>query len=203
MYDLSELLKEMRSRDMATPELAPRIQIPNGTERMADYFKFFIEKRGEKFLYRQEYAEVGEWLTDNKSRGLFLYGRCGNGKSMLARFVIPALILNYQHLIINVYDAILLNKKPDEVLSKHLICLDDVGTEATETVIYGQRRQPLSELLDATEKQGKLLIFTSNLNGEELQAKYGVRTIDRLRAVTKRVLFQGESFRGKEINSAK
>ena len=87
-----------------------------------------------------------------------------------------------------------MNSKPDEVLSKRLLLIDDLGTENV-SVKYGEKRMVFPELADATEKQGKLLIVTTNLSLKELGDKYGQRTIDRLRATTKAVLFQGESLR--------
>lgn len=50
--------------------------------------------------------------------------------------------------------------------------------------------------MDAAEKQGKLLLLTSNLSAAELMKKYGERTLDRLRALTKCVIFKGKSMRG-------
>lgn len=195
MYDLKEIINEMQVRGMNVPVLPPRIRIENAKQILAEYFKFFISQRGETFINRKEYSQVGEWLEDNQSKGLLLYGNVGTGKSQLARLVIPAILLNYQRLIVGVYDAITLNKNPDEVLKRHILCVDDIGTENKETIIYGQHRQPLAELLDSCEKSGKLIIMTSNLNGEELLNRYGERTLDRIRAMTKRILFTGESLR--------
>jgi DNA replication protein DnaC len=143
MYRLDEIVKEMRERGMNVPELPTRIKIENGTSIMMQYFQYFINQRGETFSDRPEYAEVGKWLEDNQCKGLFLYGSCGTGKSQLARLVIPSILLNYCRLIVSVFDATALNKKPDEIISKHIICLDDVGCESKDTVIYGQHRLPL------------------------------------------------------------
>jgi DNA replication protein DnaC len=195
MYRLDEIVKEMRERGMNVPVLPQRIIIPNGTSVMMQYFQYFIGQRGETFVDRPEYAEVGKWLEDNQCKGLLLYGSCGTGKSQLARLVIPSILLNYCRLIVSVYDATKLNKIPDEIISKHIVCLDDIGCESKDTVIYGQHRQPLGELLDAAEKNGKLIIATSNLNGRELLDRYGDRTLDRLKALTKRINFNGDSFR--------
>ena len=195
MYDLNEILNQMRERGMNVPELPTRIKIENGTSIMMQYFQYFINQRGETFVDRPEYAEVGKWLEDNQCKGLFLYGGVGTGKSQLARMVLPAILMNYQRLIVSVYDAVQLNKIPDEIINKHIICLDDIGCESKECVIYGQHRQPLAELLDACEKKGKLLIATSNLNGHELLDRYGERTLDRIKSMTKRILFAGDSFR--------
>ena len=94
----------------------------------------------------------------------------------------------------NIFNAQELNSKPDEILGYHIIYIDDVGTENISN-IYGNKRIPFMELCDAMEQQGKLLICSTNLNVEELKQKYGERTIDRLRATTKFVTFEGESLR--------
>ena len=87
-----------------------------------------------------------------------------------------------------------MNAKLDEVKQKHIIYIDDVGTENL-SVKYGDKRLAFAELADEAEKKGKLLILTTNLTIDELREKYGERTIDRLRAITKTVLFSGVSLR--------
>ena len=88
------------------------------------------------------------------------------------------------------------NKNIDKAIKPHLIYLDDVGTEG-ECIRFGERRQAFPEIVDEAEKKGKLLIVTTNLNTDELKYRYGDRTLDRLRAITRPVLFQREqgSFR--------
>jgi hypothetical protein len=56
----------MRERGMNVPVLPQRIVIQNGTNVMMEYFKYFIGQRGETFVNRPEYAEVGKWLEDNQ-----------------------------------------------------------------------------------------------------------------------------------------
>ena len=92
------------------------------------------------------------------------------------------------------YSAQQLNAIPQEVLSRHLVYIDDVGTEDVSN-IYGNKRIPFLELCDQAEAEGNLLIFSSNLTVPELSAKYGERTIDRLRATTSIVSFNGPSLR--------
>ena len=84
--------------------------------------------------------------------------------------------------------------KPDSVMSKHLICVDDIGTEG-ESMLYGNRRMVVAELADAAEREGKMLLLTTNMSVDELRQKYGERTIDRLRVITKPIVFMGESLR--------
>lgn len=141
-----------------------------------------------------EYDSIAEWLSDNKGRGLLCMGNLGRGKTLIATKAIPILFNYFKRLIVRVTDAQELNDKIDVVKQSHIICIDDVGTEG-EYVRYGERRIPFAELVDLAEKHGKLLIITTNLTIEELTAKYGERTIDRLRGITKCVLFQGQSMR--------
>lgn len=86
------------------------------------------------------------------------------------------------------------NAELDVVKQKHIIYVDDIGTENL-SVKYGEKRLAFAELADEAEKKGKLLILTTNLSIDELREKYGERTIDRLRAITRTVLFSGESLR--------
>jgi DNA replication protein DnaC len=53
-----------------------------------------------------------------------------------------------------------------------------------------------SEIVDAIEKRGVLLIATSNLTIDEIKVKYGIRTYDRLRAHMNLVVIKEKSLRG-------
>jgi len=75
------------------------------------------------------------------------------------------------------------------------VCIDDVGTEPNQKR-YGVTHNYFAELVDLCERQEKLLICSTNLSREELTERYGLRTMDRLTALTKRVFFEGESLRG-------
>ena len=127
-------------------------------------------------------------------RGLFLFGNCGRGKSILCRFALPAILLKYCRKVVTVLDIQDMNRDIDLALSKHILSLDDIGTEEI-SVKYGERRLAFAEIMDAAEKQGKLVIVSTNLGESELRERYGDRVLDRVRAITTRVLFTGKSLR--------
>ena len=54
-----------------------------------------------------------------------------------------------------------------------------------------------SEVVDRTERNGVLLIATTNLNDEELREKYGERTMDRIRANMRIIILDEQSLRGR------
>ena len=149
---------------------------------------------GDLAKWNPEYDEIAEWMTDNKGRGLLCLGSCGRGKTLICAKILPLILNHYCKKILRVYDAKEMNSKTDEVLSKWLTVIDDLGTESI-SVKFGEKRIIFSELCDMAEKKGYFLVVTTNLSIDELREKYGERTIDRLRVITKPVLFSGESLR--------
>lgn len=141
-----------------------------------------------------EYEEVANWLSGNDGRGLLCYGNCGRGKSLICWKIIPLLLNHYCRKIVACYDAQQMNADIDAVKAKHIIYIDDVGTENL-SVKFGEKRLAFCEIVDEAEKRGKLLILTTNLSLNEITLKYGERTMDRLVAITTRVKFKGESLR--------
>lgn len=149
---------------------------------------------GENASWLPEYDSVADWLTDNHGRGLLMYGQCGRGKSVFGWRILPQVLNYWCHKIVTCVNAQELNESPDEIIAKHIIYVDDIGTESV-SVKYGNKRQTFPELVDAAERHGKLLIVSTNFTLQELSEQYGERTTDRLRAITKQVLFLGESLR--------
>lgn len=167
------------------------IRIPNAEVEL----KMCLSRIVSKAQWLIEYEQIVEWLANNNGRGLLCIGNCGRGKTIICSRIIPVLEKYFYNKIISCYDAVDLNIKIDEMKKKQIISIDDVGTE-NDFFKFGERRQPFIELVDFAEKKDKLLIITTNLTIDELQIKYGIRTIDRLRAITKVVHFIGKSLRG-------
>lgn len=151
---------------------------------------------GDNAKWLPEYEKVAGWISDNKGKGLLCLGNCGRGKTIISQRIIPALFIHYLHKVVSVYTAQEMNKKADEIMGRYLVMLDDIGTE-NESVKYGEKRTVFPEIVDNAERKGALLIITTNLRPEELEKKYGYRTLDRLKETTRPVLFNGESMRGK------
>jgi DNA replication protein DnaC len=167
------------------------ISVPDAKVNLWKGIQFFV---GTSASWQDEYNDVAKWLTDNKGRGLLCLGNCGRGKTLICGKIIPVLLNHYCHKIVSCYDAQQMNAQLDAIKQKHIIYLDDIGTEFL-SVKYGEKRLAFAELVDEAEKKGKLLIVTTNLSLSELKEKYGERTVDRLRAITTPIVLKGDSLR--------
>lgn len=190
--DFGSIINNMRGYDYSMQDKI-FINIPNAKDVLRGALEYQLK---DKLVWLDAYDEVATWLSDNKGKGLVCMGDCGLGKTLICYSIIPALILHFHRKVVNPYSMIEANQNIDKVLKKHLIYLDDIGTEG-QSVIFGERRWAFPEIVDEAEKKGKLLIVTTNLNKEELAKRYGDRTLDRLRAITKPIIFKREegSFR--------
>lgn len=194
MTTVGETLNEMKALGMQTPNERVLIQIKGARTILENCFKYFLSFQNTNFVWQPEYEEVAQWLENNEGKGLFLFGDCGRGKSFLTRYVLPAILLKYSDKIVRVYDAQEMNTNLEDVLKKHIVSVDDIGTEDVVNN-YGNRRMAFAEIMDATEKYGKLAIISSNLDKEGIVGAYGERIYERIIATTKRIEFKGDSLR--------
>ena len=185
-------------RDTGYPQEIDRVQIsiPNAEKRLRGGLQYVVNMKSgcDSEWNERNYRPIVDWMTDNKGKGLLMFGGCGLGKSVIGMYILPLLIKDVHKKVVNIFSAQELNKKIDEILKLHIIYIDDIGTEDNLNS-YGNKRMPFAELCDAAEKKGKLLILTTNLSIDELTQRYGDRVVDRLIATTKAVPFTGDSLR--------
>ena len=194
MNDFNEICCRMKEHDMPVPQSQVMVRVPEARTVLYHYMKDCLAQKRSELHWLPEYEEVADWLTDNRGRGLFLYGDYGRGKTVLGYHVLPAILLKYMNKVVNVYDAQKMNSDIDKLLRKHVVSLDDIGTEDT-LVSYGNRRLAFAEVMDAAEKYRKLIIVSTNLNGDQIVARYGQRVMERIISVTRRIEFKGQSQR--------
>lgn len=194
MKDFEQIYDMMKLQGMKLPSEKVFIRIPEAKIILTNALKYFLSIESREMIWLPEYNEITNWLLDNQGRGLFLYGNCGRGKSLLSRYVLPAIILKYCNKVVSVFDIQDMNKDIDLVMSKHIVSLDDIGTEEI-SVSYGNKRLAFAEIMDSVEKKGKLVIVSTNLSINDITARYGDRILDRIKSTTTRVLFEGNSLR--------
>lgn len=194
MWNFDQTVDEMKRHGMPVPQDKVYVSVADAEAVLQCAMTYFLRLQGRDLVWLPEYSQVAEWLADNKGKGLFLYGNCGRGKSLLSRYVLPAILLKFCKKVVSVFDVQAMNKDVDYVLSKHIVSIDDIGTEE-QSVRYGERRLAFAEVMDAAEKYDNLVIVSSNLYAADIGQVYGDRVLDRIKATTRRVLFEGESLR--------
>ncbi|MFV0469756.1 MAG: hypothetical protein ACK5MK_12610 [Dysgonomonas sp.] len=192
--DFEGIADDMRSLHMKLPQQRLQIAIPDARNVLSGALSYFLSIENKKLQWLPEYDEVADWLSSNQGRGLFMYGNCGRGKTLIGQYVLPALLLKYYNKITSTYNVQEMNANLDLVLKKHIISLDDIGTEEVSNN-FGNKRMAFAEIMDAAEKEGKLIIASSNLDAADISSRYGDRVLDRIVACTRRIAFNGKSLR--------
>lgn len=164
------------------------VRIQDADKVLISYYNAYFNMIGQKFHRHPSLSSIVDWLKDNKGKGLFLYGACSQGKTILARYILPAIFSDKLHKIVNYYPMVEANRQPDEVKSHKIISLDDVGTEEMFTE-YGNKRHSFNEIIDAVEQQDKLAIITTNYSYDDIEQRYGTRTLERILATCIPVCF--------------
>lgn len=167
------------------------VKIPEARQCLEGFLRREV---GDQFSWLPEYDKVVEWLTNNNGKGLMCIGSNGRGKTLICSKAIPAILHYFGNRIVTLCNAVDMATHLEELKYYHILSIDDIGTESMAS-IYGNKVYALSEIIDVAEKKGKLMFLTSNLSAQDLVAKYGERTVDRLRSICKVVMFKGKSMR--------
>lgn len=160
---------------------------------------YFVGNGRAKWL--EDYDNIASWLSNNNGKGLLLCGSNGLGKSLICTKILPIILAN--RLDFDSYKDFCVVKATDlrvgnlPLLAKIYI-VDDIGVESVQNE-YGSKHDLVSEIIDYCESSSKLFIGTTNLTPTELEQRYGLRTIDRLKAITKCFTMIGDSFRYNSI----
>lgn len=177
----------------------PHFQIADARQRLHDELTRCL---GSKAHWLKAYDEVAEWLSDNRGRGLLCVGTSGLGKTLLCNDVLPAI---FQQQGIIRCTAADMPRRIDELLRARCVIIDNLGKESPK--YYGQPDLSFFRLCDAAERDGLLLIITTNLSTTpvadihrhvyplSIQERYGPEVLSRLCSTTKLVIFEGQDLR--------
>jgi DNA replication protein DnaC len=153
-----------------------------------------FDKTIKELIWCREYDEISVYLSNTKGKGLLLSGSVGRGKTNIIMFSIPLIFYHYQKKVIRTTHSNELHKKLESFQNYRLIAIDEIGTEP-EINDFGTKYEPFNQFLDIAESNSKLTFLSTNLNGEQIRMRYGIRAIDRITRLCHIVKFEGESFR--------
>lgn len=168
-----------------------KIQLPDAKEILRRGLKWAI---GEKAIWRPEYDKVADWLSDNKHKGLLCFGSDGLGKTLICDDIMENIFRYYLRKNYIKLTAFQMKDHIEDINDSCSVFIDDVGIEPT-VVNYGERYEPFVEIIYNAERNGQLLVLTTNLNPKQLTERYGERTFNRLSAIVRPIVFTGGNLR--------
>lgn len=154
--------------------------------------------------------EMAHWLTSPSSKfGMLLCGGCGNGKStMLKAF---QHLLNYLRIpkpyndgtygiqIVDAkYIAYLCKNNYmayHKLISVDMLGIDDLGTEPSEIMDYGNVYTPVIDLLTKRYEDQLFTVITTNLTPQQIREHYDDRIADRLNEMVAKIVFKNGTYR--------
>lgn len=179
-----------------------------------------VEQRGRRFILDDDTGkhilDAARWLINpNSTPGLLLCGLYGNGKTTLAKAI--ASLIGYvsrseygysQRIAVRLYtakDIIRLcadsekfkdsHEKYRSLFTEQIMIIDDLGEEPKEVMVYGMLHTPVIDIISQRYASQLITIITTNLDTDELGAKYGPRIFDRFREMLTSIVFENDSFR--------
>lgn len=134
--------------------------------------------------------EFCDRFEDTRVKFILLTGQSGVGKTTLAYAITNALIekgisvcfvtaFEFNNLMLRYHTTNVATRAQymDFLLDCDMLIIDDLGTEP---VLKSVTREYLYNVVDTRLVNGKKTMVTSNLNLEELMARYGERTVSRM-----------------------
>ena len=160
--------------------------------KRSNFNEYIVDSENQKHIrYMYDYL-LGESASDGlkiiPSRGVFLSGNVGAGKTLLLtaycniwnelfhNHKVPYILVKHSSDLAN--DII---KEGVDPFKKRPLFIDDLGKEVVTAKNYGTVVKPLTELLNLRYDTGAWTFATTNIPLPDLSALYGAHTFDRMR----------------------
>lgn len=195
-YYLEKSLDAVKKRHLNTQK-----QHFNDIVKSASIPKIFLNSRAKDFTVTENNEVAAETAIKSitKNDGLYIYGDCGTGKTMLSSIIAneraellkPSIFIGAVDIFheLNPYmsDGKTARIRKDIIKKTPCLIIDDLGAEKPSD----WTKQTLFEIIDYRYRENLQTIITSNFNIEKLQSRLseyeGNRIIRRIKAICKLV----------------
>lgn len=154
--------------------------------------------------------EIAYWLTSSSPKfGMLLCGGCGNGKSTMLK-AFQQLLNNLRipksfndstygiQIVDAKYIAYLCKNNYEayrKLISVDMLGIDDLGTEPSEVMDYGNVYTPVIDLLTKRYEEQLFTVITTNLTPQQIREHYDDRIADRLNEMVEKIVFKNGTYR--------
>ena len=148
---------------------------------------------------------AAQWLTrQGGKRWLFLTGNVGTGKTTLLRAIRSTLNeyeVSSRLFAASSFPVLFLNNMEETERQVfrgqwcRVLLLDDIGVEQVELKEYGNIIQPFIKIIEERYNRMLPMVVSSNLSGNDILDRYGLRTIDRIKEMSDVIKYNYKSFR--------
>ena len=174
-----------------------------------DWFKetirhHFVRKHGlyiNSPAYESYVCELVNFMTEPTNKGLLIIGNSGTGKTETLKAIAKNELKPLNIVSILDINNLLQHDGFVELNPRLNYVIDDVGSETTPVKFYGTDLNWFKDFIESAymnSQNWSNLIITTNLGGERIGEKYGIRVRSRLKEMFKIVNIKADDFRNKQ-----
>jgi len=194
-----------------------RLPVQELLDTLTAFYCIEVEKRHGKMQLdsnvKTALTRTAQFLCqENPKFGLMLCGTCGNGKTTMV-YALQKTINHFNNMkhfsfldeyfnvgleivdVRNILQVANNENKFNNLRTRDMLAIDDMGKEPTEIMNYGNVLNPVIDIIEYRYQHQLFTVMTTNLTPTEIRTKYGTRIADRFNEMLEVIVFQDISYR--------
>lgn len=214
---VGELMSAIKRNQITIPRFRLNLSAQDALDLLTAHYQVAVEFRHCKFVLDENTSnalvKLAQYLTQpNPKFGVLFCGTCGNGKTTLTYALQKTInfLDNRKHFsflgeyfevgmpLIDAKELVELSRSPkkfDDIRSRSMLAIDDMGKEPAEVLDFGNVTNPIIDLIEYRYHHQLFTVITTNLDPDMIKKKYGHRVADRFREMLHVIVFQDISYR--------
>lgn len=214
---VGELMSAIKRNQITIPRFRLNLSAQDALDLLTAHYQVAVEFRHCEFILDENTSnalvKLAQYLTQpNPKFGVLFCGTCGNGKTTLTYALQKTInfLDNRKHFsflgeyfevgmpLIDAKELVELSRSPkkfDDIRSRSMLAIDDMGKEPAEVLDFGNVTNPIIDLIEYRYHHQLFTVITTNLDPDMIKKKYGHRVADRFREMLHVIVFQDISYR--------